>query len=32
MMCRRCGILVGTGCNLCVDGVVYWLGPVVGDV
>ena len=31
-MCGRCGILVGTVCRWCVDGVVYWLELVVGDV
>ena len=31
-MCRRCGVLVGTGCRRCVGVVVYWLELVVGDV
>ena len=32
LMCGRCGMLVGTSCRCCVDGVVYWLELVAGDV
>jgi len=31
-MCRRCGIPARTWCRWCVDGVVYGLELVVGDV
>jgi len=32
VVCRRCGLLVGTDCRWCVGGEDYWLGMTVGGV